>query len=93
MDIARQISRNQSISIAARRGMTVRVARGRVWLTRDRDIKDYILGPGESLEIVSDGQVVVFGLTEAFVQVDKPERAHGLWTGLVARLTWMGERA
>jgi len=93
MDTARQISRNQSISIAARRGTTVRVARGRVWLTRDRDIKDYILGPGESLEILSDGQVVVFGLAEAFIQVDTPARAPGAWTGLLARLMWMGERA
>ena len=93
MNMARQISRNQSISVTARRGLTVRVAKGRIWLTRDGDIKDYILNAGESLEIGASGRVVVFGLTEAFVQVDEPERAPGLWTGILARLTWMGERA
>jgi len=93
MNMARQISRNQSISVTARRGMTVRVAKGRIWLTRDGDIKDYILNAGDSLEIAASGRVVIFGLTEAFVQVDTPERARGVWAGFFARLTWMGERA
>jgi hypothetical protein len=93
MNTARQISRNQSLSVTGRRGMTVRVASGRIWLTRDGDIRDYILNAGDSLEIAASGRVVAFGLTEAFVQVDTPERAPGLWTGFLARLTWMGERA
>jgi len=93
MNTARQITRNQSISVNARRGMTVRVAKGRIWLTRDRDIKDYVLGAGDSMEIGASGRVVIFGLTEAFVQVDTPERAPGVWAGFLARLTWMGERA
>jgi hypothetical protein len=73
--------------------MTVRVARGRVWLTRDGDIKDYILNAGDSLELAAGAQVVLFGLTEALFQVDTPARAPGVWTGFLARFTWMGERA
>ena len=93
MSMVQQISRNHSISVAARRGMTVRVARGRVWLTRDGDIRDYILNAGDSLQLETSGRVVLFGLAEAVFQVDEPERAPGLWTGLLARLTWIGEQA
>ena len=93
MSMVQQISRNQSISVAAARGMTVRVALGRVWLTRDGDVRDYVLNPGDSMALEARGRVVLFGLTEAIFQVDKPERAPGLWTGLLARLTWMGEQA
>ena len=93
MSMVQQISRNQSISVAARRGMTVRVARGRVWLTRDGDARDYVLGSGDSMNFEASCRVVLFGLTETIFQVDKPERAPGLWSGLLARLTWMGEQA
>jgi hypothetical protein len=36
---------------------------------------------------------VLFGLTDGFLQIDTPERAPGVWSGLLARLIWMGERA
>ncbi len=71
----------------------MRVARGRVWLTRDGDARDYVLNPGDSMVLEASGRVVIFGLAEAFVQVDTPARAPGAWTGLLARLIWMGERA
>jgi len=93
MSMVQQISRHQSISVAARRGTIVRVARGRVWLTRHGDLKDYVLNPGDSMVLEGGGRVVLFGLAEAFVQVDTPARAPGAWAGLLARLIWMGERA
>ena len=93
MSMVQQISRNQSVGVAARRGMTIRVALGRVWLTRDGDVRDYVLKPGDSMVLEASGRVVLFGLTESIFQVDTPVRAPGLWTGLLARLTWMGERA
>jgi len=93
MSMVREISRNQSIGVAARRGVTVRVAQGRVWLTRDGDIRDYVLSAGDSMRLEASGRVVLFGLTKAIFQVDTPARAPGAWAGLLARLTWMGERA
>jgi Protein of unknown function (DUF2917) len=92
MGMVQQISRNQSISVAARRGMTVRVARGRVWLTRDGDARDYVLSAGDSMNLEATCQVVLFGLTAAFVQVDTPARAPGVWSRFFARLSWMGEQ-
>jgi len=73
--------------------MTIRIAQGRVWLTRDGDIRDYVLGAGDSIELDAGGRVVLFGLEDGFLQVDTPARAPGVWTGFLARLTWMGERA
>ena len=93
MSTVQTVSRNQSLSIAGRPGMIIRIAQGRVWLTRDGDIRDYVLSAGESMLLDGSGKVVVFGLTDGFLQVDKPERAPGVWTGLLARLTWMGEQA
>ena len=93
MSMVRQISRNESRSVAARRGATVRVSRGRVWLTRDGDIRDYILSAGDSLELAAGGLVVVFGLSEAVFQVDTPVRAPGVLSELLARFIRTGEYA
>ena len=93
MSTVQTVSRNQSLSIAGRPGMIIRIAQGRVWLTRDGDIQDYVLSAGESMPLEASGKVVLFGLAASFVQVDEPERAPGLWTGLLARLTWMGDQA
>jgi hypothetical protein len=89
----RALRKREVFSIAGRRGMTVRVTQGRVWLTRDGDIKDYVLGAGDAMELETSGTVVLFGLTEASLQFHTPARAPGMWPGLVARLTWIGEQA
>jgi hypothetical protein len=93
MNIVQKVSRNESRSVACRRGMILRVARGRVWVTRDGDIRDYVLSAGESLELAAGGRVVLFGLTEALFQFDTPARAPGVWSGILARFTWMGEQS
>jgi hypothetical protein len=92
MSMVKKVTRNQSVSVAGRRGMTVRIAQGRVWLTRDGDIRDYVLSAGDSMNLEATCQVVLFGLTAAFVQVDTPARAPGLWSRFFARLSWMGEQ-
>jgi len=93
MNTVQKVSLNESRSVAGRRGMTLRIARGRVWITRDGDIRDYVLSAGESMELAAGGRVVLFGLTEALFQIDTPARAPGVWSGILARFTWMGEQA
>jgi len=93
MSMVQNVSRNESRSVAGRRGMTVRVAKGRVWLTREGDHTDYVLNAGDSLELVASGLVVLFGLSEAIFQVDTPVRAPGVLSGILARLTRTGEYA
>jgi Protein of unknown function (DUF2917) len=88
VNILQKVSRNRSVSIAGGRGSAVRVAQGRVWLTQDGDARDYVLSAGESMNVETRGRAVIFGLTEALVQVDTPDRAPGLWSGLLARLIY-----
>ena len=80
----RSLGEREVISVAGRRGMTVRVTHGRVWLTRHGDIRDYVLSAGDGMELETGGSVVLFGLTEASLQFDTPARAPGVWSGLVA---------
>jgi len=81
----RALGKREVFSLAGRRGLTVRVTQGRVWLTRDGDIRDYVLSAGEAMELETSGSVVLFGLTEASFQFHTPARAPGMWSGLVAR--------
>jgi len=89
----RWLSRHEATTLKGARGMRVRVTRGRVWLTREGDIRDYVLGAGDAMELEARGPVVLYGLTGASFQVHEPARAPGIWSGLLARLTWIGEQA
>lgn len=89
--VSRSLKEREAVSIAGWRGTTIRVTRGRVWLTRDRDIRDYVLSAGDALELETSGSVVLFGLTEASFQLDTPARAPGVWSGLIARFIYLGE--
>jgi len=91
--LQRALSEREVFSIAGRRGMAVRVTQGRVWLTRHGDAKDYVLGAGDGMELETSCSLVLFGLTEASLQIHTPARAPGMWSGLLARFTWIGEQA
>ena len=91
--VQRALGKSEVFSLAGRRGTTVRVTQGQVWLTREGDMKDYVLRAGDAMELKTSGTVVVFGLTEASLQFHTPARAPGMWSGLFARSTWIGEQA
>jgi len=91
--VQRALRKSEVFSLAGRRGTTVRVTRGQVWLTQDGDARDHVLGAGDAMELKTSGSVVVFGLKEGSLQFLTPARAPGLWAGLVARFTWIGEQA
>ncbi len=50
-------------------GRTVRVRRGRVWLTQHADWRDYFLDCGQEMRIDSAGAVVIHALADAVVEV------------------------
>lgn len=47
------------------RGRGVAVFEGRVWVTQDHDLRDFVLGAGDSFAIERRGQVVVEALSDA----------------------------
>lgn len=52
-------------------------ASGSVWITRDHDAADYLLGPGESFSAPDSRRVLVESLREARVRIDTPAAAPG----------------
>ena len=84
--MTRWLQRHETTMLKGGRGMRVHVTHGRVWLTRDGDIRDYVLAVGDAMELKSSGSLVLYGLTEASFRIDEPARAPGLWSGLLARL-------
>jgi hypothetical protein len=49
----------QVITLADVRGTTLRVTRGTVWLTQERDPRDIMLRPGDSWVVERDGDTVI----------------------------------
>lgn len=42
-------------------------ARGRVWVTQEQDVQDYVLGPGQMFVITQPGKVILQALSQAEV--------------------------
>jgi hypothetical protein len=82
--VNRSLGEREAFSIAGRRGTTVRVTQGRVWLTQHGDRTDYVLGAGDAMEFETNGSVVLYGLTQASLQFDTPARAPGVLSRFVA---------
>lgn len=53
-------------------GMTVRCEGGLVWLTKSRDLQDYMLRPGRSLVVSKRADVLIEALSEADVTILYP---------------------
>jgi len=51
------------------RGRGIAVFEGRVWVTQDNDLRDFVLEAGESLAFDRRGRVVVQALSDASVLV------------------------
>ena len=57
-------------------GRTLRIRRGRVWLTQHADRRDYDLMAGEEMRITNAGAVVIHALDAAVIEVRADVLAH-----------------
>ncbi len=55
-------------------GVSVMVTRGSVWITQDRDIADIVLEPGQTHESRRRGQILIYGLQDADVEIAEMAR-------------------
>lgn len=55
-------------------GVSVSVTRGSVWITQDRDIADIVLEPGQTHESRRRGQILIYGLSDADVEIAEMTR-------------------
>ena len=46
-------------------GPRIECRSGSLWVTQDHDTRDYIVGPGEALELEHDGDAIIFALLQS----------------------------
>jgi len=67
------LSRCQAWSaVVGRAGILVRVGSGQVWITREGDPEDHILGEGQALESGRRGRLAVLALSPARLEIAEP---------------------
>ena len=59
-------------------GVSVSVKSGSVWITQDRDLADIVLESGQSLASRRRGQMLIYGLEEADVEIGEAGAAQAL---------------
>ncbi|HET9554544.1 MAG TPA: DUF2917 domain-containing protein [Anaeromyxobacteraceae bacterium] len=63
------LSADETAGLPARRGeLLLRVERGLVVVTREGDLDDHVLRPGEALRLPPRGKVVIWALEPALVE-------------------------
>lgn len=55
-------------------GVSVSVTRGSVWITQDHDIADIVLEPGQTHASRRRGQMLIYGLKDADVEIAEMAR-------------------
>ena len=92
------LSAREAISLPDVQGATLRVRRGTLWLTQERDPQDVVLRPGDNWVIEADGKTVVeaqddatvwlVGRKGAALKLREPKaRSRSPWTALTE---WFG---
>ena len=59
------LGNREAITLPDLRGATLRVTRGTLWLTEERDRSDIVLRPGDNWVVESDGATVVEAQSDA----------------------------
>lgn len=60
-DVEKSLDKRRLLVLPARK-QHVHCLSGELWITRDGDIKDYILEPGQQMAVSADAQAVVYAL-------------------------------
>jgi hypothetical protein len=53
-------------------GTRVECRSGSLWVTQDHDARDYILGPGDGLELEHKGDAIIFALLQSELVLNEP---------------------
>jgi hypothetical protein len=90
-----QLDRSAHALLQRARGIRLTAIEGVTWITVDRELRDIVIGPGESFVVPSDGKVVVVAIRgPAVVAVEsqagavrcvsseRDRRPAHLWAGL-----------
>lgn len=64
------VQRGKLIRMPAGAPRTVTAHSGRVWVTEPSNLRDVVLGPGESFTLTQPGLALVEALTDASISID-----------------------
>lgn len=67
-----RLEADRFLKLEQSRGIRVTCRSGSLWVTQDRDARDYILGPGETLELEHAGDAIVFALAQSELILSEP---------------------
>jgi len=83
------LARGELARVDAARGALIHCREGLLWVTQHGDLKDYLLDPGQSIRINSDGPVLVHAVRAATVAITQPpasnERLLETWWNPLSR--------
>jgi hypothetical protein len=60
----------QILSLPGKSGASVRVRRGSVWITEDRNLADIVLEQGQSHASTHAGNTLIYGLEDAEIDIE-----------------------
>jgi hypothetical protein len=86
MQTAHSLVRRKELNLDAEVPITVQLTHGEVWVTRERDRRDYILKPGDTLEHTGRGKTIILALEDSAVTFHAASQRAPGWTRHVQRL-------
>jgi len=70
------VPRGSLVLIEHGRGMQIELWDGELWITQERDSRDYLIGPGTAFRLEREGIVLAHALRSARVTLTAPVPAH-----------------
>ena len=70
------LDKDSFIRVQGAAGTCVQCRKGSLWITQDKDIEDYVLGPGQALELEHDGDAIIFALMQSELVLREPKEQH-----------------
>jgi hypothetical protein len=70
------MARGAFVRIEDGRGMLFYVWDGELWITQERDRRDYFIRPGERFEVEREGLVLAYALRPSHITLTAPVPAH-----------------
>ena len=70
-----KLKARQIVRVADLHGARIACRQGAVWITQDGDVADTVLEPGQCFETAKSGQILIYGLGAAEVDIVEPASA------------------
>lgn len=70
-----KLKARQIVRVADLHGARIACRQGTVWITQDGDVADTVLEAGQWFETARSGQILIYGLGAAEVDIVEPARA------------------